>query len=217
MRRSTSPKAACSAAGAQTVTANPIAPGEIGDRDRDRARAADHDLRPRQHRLDEDVHGALARAHVLGEAHAGALVAGLDALRPAARRAAAPRRAASVPSASASCAALSTAARAQPPPIQPSEIVPSGRITALAPALAAVAATVRTTVASANGSPVGLPRRDRCRECRSRGPWVRSSRDRARAPPGSRDCGRARTGRRRAAPPACRAPAGCSRASRSAD
>src|SRR5262249_37521249 len=31
--------------------------------------------------------------------------------------------------------------------------VPSGRMTALAPALAAVAATVRTTVASANGSP----------------------------------------------------------------
>src|SRR5271170_7221253 len=58
-----------------------------------------------------------------------------------------------LPSASASRAALSTAARAQPPPIQPSEIVPSGKITALAPALAAVAATVRTTVASANGSP----------------------------------------------------------------
>jgi hypothetical protein len=32
-------------------------------------------------------------------------------------------------------------------------MVPSGRITALAPAFAAVAATVRTTVASANGSP----------------------------------------------------------------
>ena len=59
-----------------------------------------------------------------------------------------------LPSAIASRAALSTAARAQPPPIQPSEIVPSGRITAFAPAFAAVAATVRTTVASANGSPV---------------------------------------------------------------
>ena len=57
------------------------------------------------------------------------------------------------PSAIASRAALTTAARAQPPPIQPSEIVPSGRITAFAPAFAAVAATVRTTVASANGSP----------------------------------------------------------------
>src|SRR5262245_25964111 len=60
------------------------------------------------------------------------------------------------PSASASLAALITAARAQPPPIQPSEIVPSGKITALAPALAAVAATVRTTVASTNGSPAAL-------------------------------------------------------------
>src|SRR5262245_61634067 len=60
------------------------------------------------------------------------------------------------PSASASLAALRTAERAQPPPIQPSEMVPSGRITALAPALAAVAATVRTTVASANGSPLAL-------------------------------------------------------------
>src|SRR5262249_62179325 len=57
---------------------------------------------------------------------------------------------------SASRAAARTAARAQPPPIQPSEMVPSARITALAPALAAVAATVRTTVASANGSPFCL-------------------------------------------------------------
>src|SRR5262249_43251683 len=47
-------------------------------------------------------------------------------------------------------------ARAQPPPIQPSEIVPSGKITALAPALAAVAATVRTTVANTNGFPAAL-------------------------------------------------------------
>src|SRR5580704_7616772 len=57
------------------------------------------------------------------------------------------------PSAIASRAALSTAARAQPPPIQPSEIVPSARMIAFAPALAAVAATVRTTVASAKASP----------------------------------------------------------------
>src|ERR1700732_4162365 len=35
-------------------------------------------------------------------------------------------------------------------------MLPSGRITALAPALAAVAATVRTTVAIANGSPAAL-------------------------------------------------------------
>src|SRR5262245_348302 len=61
-----------------------------------------------------------------------------------------------LPSARASLAALRTAARAQPPPIHPSEIVPSGRITAFAPAFAAVAATVRTTVASANGSPAAL-------------------------------------------------------------
>src|SRR5262245_45579644 len=61
-----------------------------------------------------------------------------------------------LPSARASLAALRTAARAQPPPIHPSEIVPSGRITAFAPALAAVDATVRTTVASANGSPAAL-------------------------------------------------------------
>ena len=53
----------------------------------------------------------------------------------------------------ASLAAFRTAARAQPPPIQPSLIVPSGRITALAPAFAAVAATVRTTVASTKGVP----------------------------------------------------------------
>jgi hypothetical protein len=35
-------------------------------------------------------------------------------------------------------------------------MVPSGRITALAPAFAAVAATVRTTVANAKGSPAAL-------------------------------------------------------------
>ena len=60
------------------------------------------------------------------------------------------------PSASASRAARMTAARAQPPPIQPAEIDPSRRITALAPALAAVSETVRTTVATANGSPVAF-------------------------------------------------------------
>src|SRR3984957_5993490 len=61
-----------------------------------------------------------------------------------------------LPSASASFAAFSTAARAQPPPIQPCEMVPSERITALAPALAAVADTVRTTVASTKDSPAVL-------------------------------------------------------------
>src|SRR5262249_57155753 len=58
--------------------------------------------------------------------------------------------------AGASVAVWTAAAGAHPPPIQPSEIVPSGKITALAPALAAVAATVRTTVASTNGSPAAL-------------------------------------------------------------
>ena len=80
MRRSTSAKALCSAAGAQTVTAKPMRRAEIGDRDGDRARPADDDLRPRQHRLDEDIHGALARTHVLGEAHAGTLLAGAQPL-----------------------------------------------------------------------------------------------------------------------------------------
>ncbi len=54
---------------------------ERGQRDGDRARPADDDLRARQHRLHEDVHRALARAHVLGETHALALLAGGDALR----------------------------------------------------------------------------------------------------------------------------------------
>ena len=63
-----------------------------------------------------------------------------------------------LPSASASRAAFSTAPRAQPPPIQPAAIVPSGRMTALAPALAAVTETVRTTVASTKGSSAAFSR-----------------------------------------------------------
>ena len=55
-------------------------PREVGDGDGDRARAAHDDLRPRQDRLDENVHGAVARAHVLGEANAGALLTGVEAL-----------------------------------------------------------------------------------------------------------------------------------------
>jgi hypothetical protein len=43
---------------------------EIGDRDRHRARSADHDLWLRQYQLDKNVHRALARTHVLGETHA---------------------------------------------------------------------------------------------------------------------------------------------------
>src|SRR5262245_18003281 len=55
-----------------------------------------------------------------------------------------------LPSSSACAAALRAAPTAQPPPIQPIT-VPSARITALAPALAAVASSVRTTVATAKG------------------------------------------------------------------
>ena len=72
---------------------------------------------------------------------------------PAARRPAAPRPGAAGRRSSAARAASRTAARAQPPPIQPADMVPSLRIRALAPALAAVSATVRTTVATAKGSP----------------------------------------------------------------
>jgi len=45
---------------------------------------------------------------------------------------------------------LRAAASAQPPPIHPTTL-PSARITARAPALAAVASSVRTTVATAKG------------------------------------------------------------------
>src|SRR4051812_46642969 len=62
------------------------------------------------------------------------------------------------PSASASRAAFNTAPRAQPPPIQPATMVPSGRMIALAPALAAVTDTVRTTVARTNVSSAALSR-----------------------------------------------------------
>jgi len=48
-------------------------------RQRDRASAENDQRGMRQHRLDEHVHGALARAHVLGKAHAVAVLAGLDA------------------------------------------------------------------------------------------------------------------------------------------
>src|SRR6185312_401127 len=49
----------------------------------------------------------------------------------------------------------STTPRAQPPPTQPA-MRPSAAITALAPGLAATAATVRTTVANTKGSPLAL-------------------------------------------------------------
>ena len=59
----------------------PDPPRKIPDRDSDRARTADHDLRPGQHGLDEDIHRALARAGVLGEAHALAFLAGAHPVR----------------------------------------------------------------------------------------------------------------------------------------
>ena len=216
MRRSASAKLGCSAAGAQAVIEKPICRPSSRDRDRDRARSAHHDLRLRQHRLDEHVHGSLARAHVLGEAHAGALVAGRDALllqhvgrlhRDEARLPVRQRVAGGLEHGRARAAAADPAFRDR-----------------------AVRQDHRL------GAGLGGGRRDRAHHGRererlalglhggdaiedvgARRSMVRSSRDRARAPPGSRDCARARTGRRRAAPPACRAPAGCSRASRSAD
>jgi hypothetical protein len=75
MRRSASPNAPCSAASAHHDDDEARPPGEIGDRDRDRTRAADNHLRPWQYRLDEDVHRALARAHIVGETHALLLLA----------------------------------------------------------------------------------------------------------------------------------------------
>ena len=56
------------------------APAEIGDRHGDGAGATDDELRPGDHRLDEDVHRAAARAHVAGEADAGPLLTRLYAL-----------------------------------------------------------------------------------------------------------------------------------------
>src|SRR5262249_16371503 len=54
--------------------------GEIGDRNGDGARPANDHLRSRQNRLNEYIHRALARAHVLGEAHPALLFAGRVAL-----------------------------------------------------------------------------------------------------------------------------------------
>ena len=53
---------------------------KIGDCDSDWTRPADDDLRTRQHRLDEDVHGAVTRAGVAGETHPLALFPGADAV-----------------------------------------------------------------------------------------------------------------------------------------
>src|SRR5215470_9946683 len=48
-------------------------PRQVGDGDRHRARSANHDLRIWQDGLDKNIHGALARTHVLGEADAAFL------------------------------------------------------------------------------------------------------------------------------------------------
>ena len=62
-----------------------------------------------------------------------------------------------------------------------------------------------------------LARRDDVENVGAAAPPIKSSPDKARAPPGFRDCAPARTDRHRAKPPACRAPAENNRASRSAD
>src|SRR5579862_393995 len=152
MRRSASAKAVCSLAGAQTVTAKP-------ERLARSAMATATGLEPQITTCGRGKTGSTNMSMVPWLGH----IFLAKRTPPCSSPALWPWSSSSpggwtetsrgLPSAIASRAALSTAARAQPPPTQPSEIVPSGRITALAPALAAVAATVRTTVASANGTP----------------------------------------------------------------
>src|ERR1700685_250054 len=152
MRRSTSPNAACSAEGAHTVTANP-------DRLARSATASATGLEPQITTCALGSTGSTKRSMVPWLGHMFLAKRTPPASSPAlwpwpsSTSSGATDTSRDLPSASASGAALSPAPRAQPPPIQPCEMVPSGRITALAPALAAVAATVRTTVASTNDSP----------------------------------------------------------------
>src|SRR5258708_17995951 len=155
MRRSTAAKALCSAAGAQAVTAYPVRRARS-------AMATATGLEPHTTICGRGRTGSTNTSMVpwLGHMFLAKRTPARSspARRPCSsrisRRSTATRR--DRPSAIASRAALSTAARAQPPPIQPSDTVPSERITALAPALTAVAATVRTTVASAKGSPLAF-------------------------------------------------------------
>src|SRR6202451_3801462 len=155
MRRSTSPNAGCSAAGAHTVTAKP-------DRLARSATASATGLEPQITTCGRGSTGSTKISMVpwLGHMFLAKRTPSCSSPAlwpwPSSTSSGATDTSRDLPSASASFAALSTAARAQPPPIQPSEMVPSGRITALAPALAAVAATVRTTVATANGCPADL-------------------------------------------------------------
>src|SRR6266545_1469648 len=155
MRRSASTKLACSAAGAHTVTANPIRLPSAAT-----ATATGDDPQTtisgcgRIGSTNTSIVPWLGHMFSAKRTPARSSPAGMPCSCSASGGCTETSR--GLPSASASRAALSTAARAQPPPIQPSEMVPSGRITAFAPALAAVAATVRTTVASANGWPAAL-------------------------------------------------------------
>src|SRR5580704_6486960 len=152
MRRSASLNAACSAAGAHTVTANP-------DRLARSATASATGLEPQITTWGRGSTGSTKMSMVpwLGHMFLAKRTPPCSSPAlwpwPSSTSSGATDTSRDLPSASASFAALSTAARAQPPPIQPCEMVPSGRITALAPALAAVAATVRTTVASTKDSP----------------------------------------------------------------
>src|SRR5580700_1437100 len=152
MRRSTSPNAGCSAEGAHTVTAKP-------ERLARSATASATGLEPQITTCGRGSTGSTKMSIVpwLGHMFLAKRTPPCSSPAlwpwPSSTSSGATDTRRDLPSASASCAAFSTAARAQPPPIQPCEMVPSGRITALAPALAAVAATVRTTVASTNDSP----------------------------------------------------------------
>src|SRR5580704_5714092 len=152
MRRSASANAGCSAAGAHTVTAKP-------ERLARSATASATGLEPQITTCGRGSTGSTKMSMVpwLGHMFLAKRTPPCSSPAlwpwPSSTSSGATDTSRDLPSASASCAALSTAARAQPPPIQPCEMVPSERITALAPALAAVAATVRTTVASTNDSP----------------------------------------------------------------
>src|SRR5580700_4863291 len=152
MRRSTSPNAGCSAAGAHTVMAKP-------DRLARSATASATGLEPQITTCGRGSTGSTKMSIVpwLGHMFLAKRTPPCSSPAlwpwPSSTSSGATETSRDLPSASASFAAFNTAARAQPPPIQPCDMVPSGRITALAPALAAVAATVRTTVASTNDSP----------------------------------------------------------------
>src|SRR5580704_12516519 len=152
MRRSASANADCSAAGAHTVTAKPMRLARS-------AIATATGLAPQITTLGRGSTGSTKISMVpwlghifLAKRTPPCSSPGLWPC-PSSTSSGATETSRDMPSARQSRAAFNTAARAQPPPIQPCEMVPSERITALAPALAAVAATVRTTVASTNDSP----------------------------------------------------------------